>query len=29
MEKVKAGIVSIDEVLRTAVIDGPILCDLT
>ena len=29
IEKVKAGIVSIDEVLRTAVIDGPILSDLT
>jgi type IV pilus assembly protein PilB len=29
MEKVKAGIVSIDEVLRTAVVDGPVLSDLT
>jgi type IV pilus assembly protein PilB len=29
IEKVKAGIVSIDEVLRTAVIDGPMLSDLT
>jgi type IV pilus assembly protein PilB len=27
IEKVKAGIVSIEEVLRTAVIDGPILSD--
>jgi type IV pilus assembly protein PilB len=29
IEKVKAGIVSIDEVLRTAVIDGPMLSGLT
>ena len=29
IEKVKAGIVSIEEILRTAVIDGPILSDLT
>jgi type IV pilus assembly protein PilB len=29
MEKVKAGIVSIEEILRTAVIDGPVISDLT
>jgi type II secretory ATPase GspE/PulE/Tfp pilus assembly ATPase PilB-like protein len=29
LEKVKAGIVSIEEVLRTATIDGPALSGLT
>ena len=29
IEKVKAGIVSIEEILRTAVLDGPVVSDLT
>jgi type IV pilus assembly protein PilB len=29
IEKVKAGIVSIEEILRTAVVDGPVISELT